>query len=95
MDLAKSAVKEKLVRLCLAIWKNFLLKARKDMIPVFVGAKVLDFIEHLSSRKISDEEMLADMTFIKEELIKAYQSLKYFFHCYGFFAVISYILQLI
>lgn len=42
-----------------------------------IGSKVLDFIEHVSSRKINDVEMLSDILFVKEELTKAYQTLKY------------------
>lgn len=42
-----------------------------------IGSKVLEFIEHLSLRKITDTEMLGDLVFVKDELTKAYQTLKY------------------
>lgn len=77
LDLARATVKEKLLRVCLASWRNFLENARESSISVMIGAKVLDFIEHLCSRKISDEEMSGDLLFLKNELVTAYQSLKY------------------
>jgi hypothetical protein len=49
-------------------------------IPVMIGSKILEFIEHLSLRKITDSEMLGDLVFVKEELTRAYQTLKYKAH---------------
>lgn len=78
LDMAKGSVKEKVIRVCLACWTNFILKARRLAVPVMIGCKMLDYIEQLASRKIADDEMLQDIRFIKEELSKAYQSLNSF-----------------
>lgn len=78
LDLARSAMKEKVIRLCVACWANFLIKARRIAIPVMIGAKVLDFVEHQLSRKLADEEMISDLHYIRDELVKAFQSLNSF-----------------
>lgn len=78
LDLSRAAVKEKIIRLCLACWSNFLRKAPKVSTSVMIGAKILDYVELLSSRKVADEEMQQDLNFLKEELTKAYQSLNSF-----------------
>jgi len=79
LDLVRSAVKEKIVRLCLASWVNYLGKARRLAVPVMIGSRVLEAVEHLGSRKqLADEEMLADLGLLREELSRAFQSLNSF-----------------
>lgn len=43
-----------------------------------IGSRVLEHIDQLSSRKFADDELLSDLSFIKDELLKAYQSLNSF-----------------
>ena len=76
LDISKAAVKEKIIRVCVSTWKNLLIKAKKYSMPVMIGAKVLDFLEVLNSRKLSDEELAADVAFLRDELVIAYNSLK-------------------
>jgi V-type H+-transporting ATPase subunit H len=78
LGISRAAVKEKIIRVCLAVWANLLSRARRLTIPVMIGCKVLDFIENLASRKLADEELLADITYVREELTKAFQSLNSF-----------------
>lgn len=78
LDICRTAVKEKIIRVCLAVWANLLSKARRIAVPVMIGCKVLDFVENLLSRKIADEELLADAIYVKDELAKAFQSLNSF-----------------
>lgn len=78
LDIVRTAVKEKVVRLCLASWVNYLQKARSVAVPVMIGSRVLDAVEHLGQRRVADEEMLADLSFLREELGKAFQSLNSF-----------------
>lgn len=67
------------MRICMATWKNLISnKASKaHAIPVMIGAKLLDYLETLLSRGgLKDEEVLADANLIRDDLNKAYHSLK-------------------
>ena len=67
-EIAKNAIKEKVVRIILATFKNLILKAsRQNMVPM-LGAKVLDIVEQFSVRKWSDEEIMDDIKELEGEL---------------------------
>ncbi|TPX32306.1 hypothetical protein SeMB42_g07636 [Synchytrium endobioticum] len=78
IDIVKSAIKEKVVRVVVATLKNLLSKGMQDNLAAFFGNKVLNVCENLLARKWSDPEITEDLDFIKEELSKCLQSLSTF-----------------
>lgn len=78
IDIAKSAIKEKIVRVVLQTFRNMLEKAPgANMIPM-LGNKMVPFCETLLGRKWSDSEITDDLTYLKEELSKNIQKLSTF-----------------
>ncbi|ORY30448.1 ARM repeat-containing protein [Rhizoclosmatium globosum] len=78
IDVAKSAIKEKVVRVIFSTIKNMLTLAPQENIIPMLGNKLLQLTETLSARKWSDTEIAEDLTFIKEELAKNINSLSTF-----------------
>jgi V-type H+-transporting ATPase subunit H len=78
IDIAKSAIKEKVVRVVLQAFRNMLEKAPSaNMLPM-LGNKMVPFCETLLGRKWSDSEITEDLTFLKDELSKNIQKLSTF-----------------
>jgi V-type H+-transporting ATPase subunit H len=77
-ELVKDISKEKIIRLIVAIWKNFLLFSFEKSVPMFVGTRALESVTILMDRKLIDEELHADLESIFEILNRVYQSLKYY-----------------
>ncbi|KAJ2996713.1 H(+)-transporting V1 sector ATPase subunit H [Globomyces sp. JEL0801] len=71
-DIAKSAIKEKVVRI------NMILKSPNEVIIPMLGYKLLPAIEVLSVRKWSDPEIAEDLTFLRDELSHHVASLSTF-----------------
>jgi V-type H+-transporting ATPase subunit H len=67
-DVARNAVKEKVVRMIVATLKNLAEKAPSATIPAMLGSKCLPLMESLSARKWSDEEITQDIDVVKELL---------------------------
>ncbi|KAL0090381.1 ATPase, V1 complex, subunit H [Phycomyces blakesleeanus] len=78
IDIAKSAVKEKIIRIVVAIFKNFIQLAPKSNLSAMLVAKLLPFVEHLGTRKWSDQDMKDDIGFIQTELQGSFQSMTTF-----------------
>ncbi|PJF16840.1 V-type proton ATPase subunit H-like protein [Paramicrosporidium saccamoebae] len=78
LDVAKGAIKEKIIRMCISTWRNLLSKCPTQAVPVMVGAKVLEYLESIAEGKIADEEVSLDVSVLKDELMRAYQSLNSF-----------------
>ncbi|KAI8620174.1 ATPase V1 complex subunit H [Chytriomyces sp. MP71] len=70
IDVAKSAIKEKVVRVIFATIKNMLLLSPSENIIPMLGNKLLNLCETLSARKWTDSEISEDLEYIKEELAK-------------------------
>ncbi|KAI9197525.1 armadillo-type protein [Polychytrium aggregatum] len=68
IDIAKSAIKEKVVRVVISTFVNLLVKAPEENLMAMLAHKVLNLSETLSSRKWSDTEIADDLEFIKEKL---------------------------
>ncbi|KAG0179240.1 H(+)-transporting V1 sector ATPase subunit H [Apophysomyces sp. BC1034] len=68
IDIAKSAVKEKIIRVVVATFKNLIDRAPKANLSAMLVARLLPFAEHLSDRKWSDQDVVDDIEFIKTEL---------------------------
>ncbi|KAI8368483.1 ATPase V1 complex subunit H [Blakeslea trispora] len=78
VDIAKSAVKEKVIRVSIATLRNLVEKAPTQNLAAMLVVKLLPFSENLSTRKWSDTDILEDINFIKERLQENFQSLTTF-----------------
>lgn len=76
IEVAKLAVKEKVVRLVISCLYNLLKFAKVQAIPQFVGSKVPSFVETLQSRTYSDQEFIDDINSLAEELKSEIQKLR-------------------
>ncbi|GAA5913427.1 H(+)-transporting V1 sector ATPase subunit H [Sporobolomyces salmoneus] len=75
LDLARSAIKEKILRIVLSTYRNLIIKAPKQTLPALLIAKVLPFVKTLQGRKFGDEEIKEDVDFLVEELTKSFEGL--------------------
>ncbi|ORY93260.1 armadillo-type protein [Syncephalastrum racemosum] len=78
IEIAKCAVKEKIIRVVVATFKNFIEKAPRSNLSAMLVSKLLPFVEHLSNRKWADQETVMDLEFIRENLIESFQNLTTF-----------------
>jgi V-type H+-transporting ATPase subunit H len=67
-DVAKAAIKEKVIRIIIATFKNMILLGPNENIIPMLGHKLLPAIEALSVRKWADGEILEDLMLLREEL---------------------------
>ncbi|GAA5950009.1 hypothetical protein JCM3765_004163 [Sporobolomyces pararoseus] len=75
LDLARSAIKEKILRIVLSTYRNLITKAPKQTLPALLISKVLPFVKTLQGRKFGDEEIKEDVDFLVEELTKSFEGL--------------------
>lgn len=76
LEVAKGAIKEKIQRIVISTWRNLLLATPTLSLPVMIGARVLEYLENLlAAGRLTDEETVADITLLREALLKAIQSL--------------------
>lgn len=78
VDLVRSAVKEKVIRVSIATLKNLLAKAPERNSAVMLGCKLLGLVELLSERKWSDDEIEEDLSYLKSELGERLKSMSTF-----------------
>ncbi|KAI8074665.1 armadillo-type protein [Gongronella butleri] len=78
MEIAKSAVKEKIIRMTMAIFRNLVERAPKQNLAAMLVAGLLPFVQHLSTRKWQDHELVEDIEYIQEQLQENFQSLTTF-----------------
>ncbi|KAG0166701.1 H(+)-transporting V1 sector ATPase subunit H [Apophysomyces sp. BC1034] len=78
IDIAKAAVKEKVIRVAIATLRNLVEKAPSENLAAMLVAKLLPFTENLSTRKWSDEDIVEDIDYLKEKLQENFQSLTTF-----------------
>ncbi|CAG8568135.1 1595_t:CDS:10 [Ambispora leptoticha] len=78
IDIAKSAIKEKVIRVIIGTFRNMIEKAPEENFPAMLVARLLNFLENLSGRKWSDTEILEDIEFLKTQLQENFQSLTTF-----------------
>jgi V-type H+-transporting ATPase subunit H len=77
-EVTKGAIKEKIIRIIIATFKNMIVNAPAENIIPMLGYKLLPAIEALSVRKWADSEILDDLMFLREELGRHVQSLSTF-----------------
>ncbi|KAF1804606.1 ATPase, V1 complex, subunit H [Mucor lusitanicus] len=78
VELAKSAVKEKIIRVIIATFRNLIEKAPAENMSAMLVAKLLPLCEHLATRKWTDQEIADDIEFTQTELQQNFQSLTTF-----------------
>ncbi|KAF9475678.1 ATPase, V1 complex, subunit H [Pholiota conissans] len=75
VEVAQNAVKEKVIRVIVATFRNLVTKAPKENLPAMLVAQLLPFVKNLAGRKWSDEDILEDVQFLKDELNTRFESL--------------------
>ncbi|KAI9342750.1 armadillo-type protein [Zopfochytrium polystomum] len=78
IDIAKVAIKEKVVRVIFSTIRNLVSKALEANLVAMLGNKLLALCETLSARKWTDSEISEDLEFIKAELGRSVQNLTTF-----------------
>jgi len=74
-SVAQSAVKEKVIRVIVATFRNLVSKAPSANLPAMLVAQLLPFAKSLSTRKWSDEDVIEDVQFLRDELTARFDSL--------------------
>ncbi|BEI92182.1 uncharacterized protein CcaverHIS019_0410020 [Cutaneotrichosporon cavernicola] len=77
-EIAKSAVKEKVIRVIVATFRNLLTLAPSQNLPSMFVVRLLPFVDSLTERKWSDEDVVEDLQFLKEELKERLEGLTTF-----------------
>lgn len=76
VELARNAVKEKVVRVVLATFRNLVTRAPDANLPAMLNAKVPAYLAQLQqSRRWGDDEVREDVDFLAQELKSAKQKL--------------------
>lgn len=75
INVAQTAVKEKVIRVVVATFRNLITKAPSANLPTMLVAQLLPFAKNLCARKFSDEDILEDVQFVRDELTINFQSL--------------------
>ncbi|KAH8833511.1 armadillo-type protein [Flagelloscypha sp. PMI_526] len=75
IDVAQGAVKEKVIRVIIATFRNLVTRAPADNLPTMLVARLLPFSKNLAGRKWSDEDIVEDVQFLRDELTLNFQSL--------------------
>lgn len=78
MSIAKTATKEKVLRVAVGFWRNCLERCKETVMPVLIGARVLDFISNCEKKQFSDPDLTFDLSFLKAELDAAILKLSTF-----------------
>ncbi|KAH9483833.1 V-type proton ATPase subunit H [Psilocybe cubensis] len=75
VETAQSALKEKVIRVIVATFRNLVTKAPSQNLPAMLVCQLLPFVKNLATRKFSDEDIIEDVLFLKDELNSRFQSL--------------------
>lgn len=74
-DVAQEAVKEKVIRVIVSTFRGLVTKAPAANLPAMLVAQLLPFVKNLSTRKWSDEDIVEDIQFLRDELSARFESL--------------------
>ncbi|GBE82511.1 ATPase V1 complex subunit H [Sparassis latifolia] len=74
-DVAQAAVKEKVIRVIVATFRNLVSKAPAANLPAMLVAQLLPFAKNLCARKWSDEDIVEDVQYLRDELNARFESL--------------------
>jgi len=72
---AQAAVKEKVIRVIISTFRGLVTKAPVANLPAMLVAQLLPFVKNLSTRKWSDEDIVEDVLFLRDELSARFESL--------------------
>ncbi|KAH9946339.1 ATPase V1 complex subunit H [Epithele typhae] len=75
VDVAQGAAKEKVIRVIVSTFRNLITKAPQANLPAMLVAQLLPFTKNLSTRKWTDEDILEDIQFLRDELSTRFESL--------------------
>ncbi|KAF9052770.1 armadillo-type protein [Panaeolus papilionaceus] len=75
VEVAQTAVKEKVIRVIVATFRNLVSKAPAANLPAMLVSQLLPFAKNLATRKWSDEDILEDVKYLKDELNSRFESL--------------------
>jgi len=75
ISVAQVAAKEKIIRVIVATFRNLITKAPSANLAAMLVAQLLPFSKNLSARKFSDEDILEDVHFVRDELERNFESL--------------------
>ncbi|KAM5539127.1 hypothetical protein V8D89_007350 [Ganoderma adspersum] len=75
VDVAQGAAKEKVIRVIVATFRNLVSKAPQANLPAMLVAQLLPFAKNLSGRKWTDEDIVEDIQFLRDELSTRFESL--------------------
>lgn len=75
LDLAKQAIKEKIVRIVVSTFRNLIAKAPKQNLAAMLTAKVLPWLKTLQGRKFGDEDIKEDVDFLVDELKTSFEGM--------------------
>ncbi|KAG9318161.1 ATPase V1 complex subunit H [Chiua virens] len=75
ISVAQTAAKEKVIRVIIATFRNLITKAPSVNFPAMLVAQLLPFSKNLCARKFSDEDILEDVQFVRDELEHNFESL--------------------
>ncbi|KAI9471850.1 MAG: ATPase, V1 complex, subunit H [Benjaminiella poitrasii] len=78
VNIAKFAVKEKVIRVVIAIFRNFIVKAPTENMSSMLVSRLLPLCDHLATRKWTDQDIVEDIQFLRSELEKNFLSLTTF-----------------
>ncbi|KAL5511416.1 VMA13 [Sanghuangporus vaninii] len=74
-DVAQGAVKEKVIRVIVATFRNLVSKAPSQNLPSMLVSELLPFVKSLCGRKWTDEDIIEDVRFLRDELNARFDSL--------------------
>ncbi|KAK0448379.1 armadillo-type protein [Desarmillaria tabescens] len=75
IDVAQGAAKEKVIRVIAATFRNLLTKAPAANLPAMLVSQLLPFAKNLCTRKFTDEDIVEDVQFLRDELNENFYSL--------------------
>ncbi|KAJ3815679.1 armadillo-type protein [Lentinula lateritia] len=75
INVAQNAVKEKVIRVIVATFRNLVFKAPKANLPAMLVAQLLPYAKNLCGRKWTDEDIVEDVQYLRDELAANFQSL--------------------
>lgn len=74
-DVAQAAVKEKVIRVIVSTFRGLVTRAPAANLPAMLVSQLLPFVKNLSTRKWSDEDIVEDVQFLRDELSARFESL--------------------
>ncbi|KAI8980822.1 ATPase, V1 complex, subunit H [Pilobolus umbonatus] len=78
VEIAKAAVKEKVIRVVISTFRNLIEKAPAENMATMLASKLLPLSQNLATRKWIDNEIMDDIAYVNEQLQSTFHSLTTF-----------------